>query len=228
MKKLNEICFVVQARLSSQRIPGKMLKPFSNTTLMDILLKKLEFSKIIKKKNIYLSVYEKKLKLLAKKYNLKIFNRSKKSANSEGEKLTTIYEWHNNLPYKYVILISACNPFLKISTIDKFIKNFLMCKKDGSFAVFKKKNYYWNKKFKSITDWKNLNIMNTKYVDPVYEAAHCLYASRLDIIKKNLWMDNKVPAEPNLFPISEFEALDIDYPWQFKIYEKIYESIKKK
>lgn len=30
--------------------------------------------------------------------------------------------------------------------------------------------------------------MNTKFVDPVYEAAHCLYASRMDIIGEGMWM----------------------------------------
>ena len=50
MKNINDICVIIQARLSSERVPGKMLKPFAGTTLMDILFKKLEQSKIIKKK----------------------------------------------------------------------------------------------------------------------------------------------------------------------------------
>ena len=66
--------------------------------------------------------------------------------------------------------------------------------------------------------------MNTKYVDPVYEAAHCLYASKMDWIGKGLWMDNKSPAEPELFIMDELEAFDIDYDWQFNIAELIYNN----
>jgi len=41
MKNINDICIVVQARLNSQRVPGKMLKPFADTTLTDILFNNL-------------------------------------------------------------------------------------------------------------------------------------------------------------------------------------------
>ena len=64
--------------------------------------------------------------------------------------------------------------------------------------------------------------MNTKYVDPIYEAAHCLYASRMDIIKEGYFIDIKSPIEPELYIMNELEAFDIDEEWQFKLGEKIY------
>ena len=228
MKNINEICILIQARLSSERVPGKMLKPFAGTTLMDILLEKLSRSKIINKKNIYLSAYEDKLKNLGKKYNINIFHRSKKSSMSEGEPLSEMFEWHDKLPYKYVVKLNACNPFLKISTIDNFIQDFIKSENEGSFTVFKKKNYFWDEKFKPITDWKNLKIMNTKLINYTYEAAHCLDASRLNIIKDGHWIDSQIPINPNFFVIDEFEAYDIDYSWQFELYEKIYRILNLK
>ena len=38
MKPIKDIAVVIQARLGSQRIPNKMLKPFAGTTLVDIFL----------------------------------------------------------------------------------------------------------------------------------------------------------------------------------------------
>ena len=70
------------------------------------------------------------------------------------------------------------NGLLKIETMDSFVESFLNSDKEGGFAVFEKKTYYWDKNGKSITDWGELPIMNTKFVDPIYEAAHCLYGSR--------------------------------------------------
>ena len=64
--------------------------------------------------------------------------------------------------------------------------------------------------------------MNTKFVEPIYEAAHCLYASRMDIIGRGHWMDTKSPPEPELFTMEELEAFDIDYEWQFKLGEELY------
>ena len=226
MKNINDVCIIVQARLGSTRVPGKMLRPFVDTTLVDILLEKLKSSKVISKKNIYFSAYEEELKEVAQKYDINIFNRSEKSAFSEGDPLSEIYEWHNKLPYKYVVLISACNPLLTIETIDSFVESFINSDKEGGFAVFEKKTYYWDKNGKSITDWGELPIMNTKFVDPIYEAAHCLYASRMDIIGDGYWMDTKSPAEPELFVMGEHEAFDIDYEWQFKLGEVLYGGVK--
>ncbi len=225
MKNINDICIIVQARLGSQRVPGKMLRPFAGTTLVDILFEKLKSSKIIPTQNIYFSAYEEELKEVAMNHCIHIFDRSKESAFSEGEPLSEIYEWHDKLPYKYTVLISACNPLLKIETIDNFIKSFIDSDKEGGFAVFEKKTYYWDKNGKSITDWGNLTIMNTKFVEPIYEAAHCLYASRLDIIKDGFWMDNNLPPNPELFVMEELEAFDIDYEWQFKLGEKLYNDL---
>ena len=224
MKNIKDVCILVQTRLGSQRVPGKMLRSFAGTTLVDILFEKLKSSTIIPQENIYFSAYEQELKEVATKHSINIFNRSKQSAFSEGEPLSEIYEWHDKLPFKYVILISACNPLLKIETIDNFVKSFIESNKEGGFAVFEKKTYYWDKNGKSITDWGNLTIMNTKFVEPIYEAAHCLYASRLDIIKNGYWMDDNLPPNPELFVMDELEAFDIDYEWQFKLGEKLYKE----
>ena len=66
MKSIKDVCVLVQARLGSQRVPGKMLRPFADTTLVDILIKKLLKSKIIPNENIHLSLYDKELIKTAK------------------------------------------------------------------------------------------------------------------------------------------------------------------
>ena len=225
MKNINVICIIVQARLGSQRVPGKMIRSFAGSTLVDILFEKLKQSTIIPQNQIYFSAYEQELKDIANKHSINIFNRSKQSAFSEGNPLSEIYEWHDKLPFKYTILISACNPLLKIETIDNFIKSFIESNKEGGFAVFEKKTYYWDKENNPITNWGDSRIMNTKFVEPIYEAAHCLYASRLDIIKDGFWMDINLPPKPELFIMDELEAFDIDYEWQFKIGEQLYENL---
>ena len=110
MKNVNDVLFIVQARLSSQRIPKKMLKPFSGTTLMDICIKKILKSDIIPKENFYVSAYEDEIKEVCNKHGVNIFHRSEKSAMSEGTPMTEIYEWWDKLPYKYCVLINACAP----------------------------------------------------------------------------------------------------------------------
>lgn len=224
MKKLDDIAIIVQARLGSQRVPRKMLRTFADTTLTEILFEKLESSQVVSMDNVYFSAWEQELKDVADQHGVHVFDRSEASANEDND-LQLIYEWHDKLPYKYVVLISACNPLLKIETIDEFIRNYVKSDKQGAFAVFEKKTYYWDSSGAPITDWKQASIMNTKVVEPIFEAAHCLYASPLNIIKDGYWMDTNYPPQPELFVMPELEAFDIDYEWQFNIAEKLYKDL---
>ena len=96
------------------------------------------------------------------------------------------------------------------------------------FAVFEKKNYFWNEEKDMITSWpEGADALNTKLVEKTYEAAHCLYAGRMDTIKDGVWM-SKPPFtknSPELFIVPELEVFDIDYPWQFKVAETLYKDL---
>ena len=145
MKNVNDIAFIVQARLNSQRVPRKMIKPFAGTNLFGIILDKLLTSDVIPSENIIASVYEEELFHEANtKRNIRTFERSYESANNDND-LRKIYEWHDNLPHKYVVLISGCNPLLSVSTIDSFVNAYVNQEENARFAVMEKKQYYWNK-----------------------------------------------------------------------------------
>tara|TARA_R110000851_G_scaffold111905_1_gene235750 strand:+ start:2716 stop:3408 length:693 start_codon:yes stop_codon:yes gene_type:complete len=228
-KNIDDIAFIVQARLNSQRVPQKMIKPFAGTNLFGLVLDKLLQSKIIPSENIIASVYEEELFYEANtKRNIRTFERSYESANNDND-IKKIYEWHNKLPHKYLVLISGCNPLLDISTIDDFVRQFVEQEEENLFAVFEKKTYYWNKEGALITPWpKDQTIMNTKAVEPINEAAHVLYASRMDLIQDEKFMgDFEKPGGIKLFKMDELEAFDIDYPWQFEVGEMLYEKFKK-
>jgi len=226
INKIDDIAFIVQARLNSQRVPQKMIKPFSDTNLFGLILDKLLSSEVIPSENIIASVHEDELFEEANtKRNIRTFKRSYDSANNDND-LKKIYEWHDKLPHKYCILISGCNPLLSVSTIDAFVRQFVEQEEENLFAVFEKKTYYWDKEGALITPWpEDQTIMNTKAVDPVYEAAHCLYASRMDLIKNNKFMVDIQKENLILYSIPELEAFDIDYEWQFKLGEKLYEEV---
>lgn len=226
VSKLDDTVFIVQARLNSQRVPRKMIKPFAGSNLFGIILDKLLSSKVIPSENIRASVYEEELFTEANLIrNIRTFERSKESANNDND-IRKIYEWHDKLPYKYVIIISGCNPLLKVETIDKFVTQWANQEEENLFAVIKKKQYYWNKEGALITPWPdNQTLMNTKAVEPTYEAAHVLYASRMDLIKDEKFMgDFEKPGGIKLFEMDELEAFDIDEQWQFEVAETLYEK----
>jgi CMP-N-acetylneuraminic acid synthetase len=225
MKNKDNVCIVVQARLNSERVPQKMIRPFGDSNLFDIAIKKLLKSKVLPKENIYVSVYEDTLKDIAKDHGVNIYERSEESANNDNS-LQKIYEWHDKLPFKYVVKLNACSPLLKTETIDKFLKTFLNQEEENLFGVIEQKDYFWDSKGKLITPWpSDQTLMNTKAVEPTYKGAHVLYASRMDLISENKFMgDFQKEGGIKLFPMNELECFDIDYEWQFKIGELIYNN----
>ena len=228
VKNINEIFFVIQARLNSVRIPNKMLSPFANSNLFEIAINKVLSSNIIPKKNFYVSLNENELELIkvAKKYNLNIFYRSKESVQ-EPITLQKACEWYTLKDFKYFININACNPLIKVVTLDNFINSFLSSKFNGMFAVIEKRTFFYNSNGKMINKFfgekKYLSSLETKFVDPTYEAAHTLYAGKMKDIYKGVYMGTfKKLNDPYFFVIPEEEFLDIDFLWQFKKAEELY------
>ena len=225
-KQIEDIAVLIQARLGSQRCPQKMIRSFAGSTLTDIAIEKILASNIIPKSNFYLAVHEKELIEIAHKHKVNAFVRSEKSANSEGTPMTEMYEWWNKLPYKYVILVNACAPMLTTETIDEFVKAYMNSESNGMFGVVEKRNYFWNQEGALINAWPDGEaVMNTKVVAPTLEAAHCLYAGKLEDIGQDIWMgDFQKSGDIELFSMKEEEIFDIDHEWEFNLYEALYKA----
>jgi len=192
-----------------------------------LALEKLLSSKVIPRENIYLAVHEPELISIGKKHGVNVFVRSEESALSEGLSMHVLYEWWDQIPFKYIVMVNACAPMLKINTIDDFITEYINTESDGMFGVIEKKNYFWDKAGNCFTI-PTEPVMNTKTADIVYEAAHCLYASRMLSIGDGIWMgDFRKKGNIELVVIPEEEVFDIDYEWEFDLYEDLYLSSKK-
>lgn len=220
-KDIKDICFIIQSRLDSKRLPGKMLKPFAGSNLFEIAIKKLIDCSFIPNKNIYLSLYDEKLIKIGRKYPVNIFKRSKQSV-SESKDPRTVSEWGWKLPHKYFITINACTPLLTESTIIDFTKHYLNSPNKSLFAVHKKKNFYWDSKGNMITEYPGS--LDSKLVNHTFEAAHCLYAGCKNDLSNNVYLGDFTLNYPELYVVHEKETFDIDEPWQFPIAEILYNN----
>jgi CMP-N-acetylneuraminic acid synthetase len=226
MKNINDIVFLIPARTGSTRVVNKMLKPFANTTLMDLAINKILQSKIIPKENFYLHIGDEELVELANKKEIKHTNRSFESLQ-EPVTLQRFHEWTEVLDHKYFVIINACNPLLKVETIDNFVKQFLEVDSNGLFGVFEKKTFLFDSEGKMLNRFfgedKYLATLETKFVETCYEAAHSLYAGSTEDLKNGIYMGTfKEQGNPNFFVMDEIECFDIDWPWQFEVAEKLH------
>lgn len=229
MKDIKDIAFIIQARTQSTRVPNKMLRPFADSSLFEIAVRKILNSSIIPKENFYLSVMDDELIQIAKKYDVNTFIRSEESTQ-EPVTLQKALEWYNKLPFKYFVIVNACNPLLKVETIDSFVKQFIEGKSNGLFGVFEKKTFLFNSDGQMLNRFygedKYLATLETKFVETCYEAAHSLYAGSMEDIANGIYMGSfKTPGDPEFFVMDEIECFDIDWPWQFEVAQTLYAKL---
>ena len=214
----SDIGIFCAARTSSTRCKKKMIRPFADTTLTDILLSKL--AKI--GDNVFFSGYESLFKEKCDFHGVPFVQRTEKSALSEGP-LLEVFDFLTEQPYEYFLFFNGCLPFLKTETISKFLNT---CIEDDSpkFAVLKRNNYFTDINGNPYNFDKNLKIMDTKNVDPVYEFAHALYFYKKSYFLENgkywNWSDVRyVEMEDGI------EVFDIDTEEQFKMAEAMWKGL---
>ena len=205
-----------------------MIKPFGDKTLFDIACQKLAIITAVSPYyDCWVSVNEPELKQIATNYPpVCIWDRTEESATCDTG-VDLMYEWWSSMieyGYTHVVMFNACLPFLTVPTIRKFCEQFEESEHDGAFAVIPRKDYFWNTKGEMLNEWpEGQDLLNTKAVEETWCAAHALYGSRLDWIGQGKFVGSyREINDPLLLPVDEVECLDIDYPWQFDMCEKLY------
>ncbi len=208
------------ARVQSERCSQKMIRPFGDTTLTDIVLKKLrEIGP-----DTFFAGYEKVFADKCQEAGVSFVRRSEHSVHIDGP-ITEILSFLKDLPYDYFLIINACLPFLPVRTIKDFLQ---YCQQDFRpvFAVIKRHNFYFDHKQQPLNFNLSLKTINTKTVTPVFEFAHALYFFKKDyFFETGRYWDWQ---EVRLFELqSKLELFDIDTEEDFLIAEgmrRTYES----
>ena len=219
-----KIIAILNMRLASSRLKKKLLKPFGNTTLAEIAIKKLSNLKLLDEK--YMAAYEKKLLDIGYKYLPKksVITRSRKSAYSQNN-LFLEWEYLKKIDFDYCIWINSCHAHLKKSTIEKAIKEIRTNKHPALTSVIR--HYSWFYKINGKNPINNLNPKsqkNTQDSFPIYEVAHAFHIfNRKQFFSKGVIWNNK-KNDPYLFEISKIESLDVDDLDDFKISESVYKN----
>lgn len=223
---MTDLFIFTQARLNSQRLPKKMVREFCGRSLWDIACEKLHNLPYPKEMK-WVSVYDQKLKDIAARYDISIYERSYESANSDKD-VSLIWEICGKVPFSNYVMFNPCLPLLSEETIIGFIEYFKVC---GSslFGVKPLKDYLWNKGGTLIHP-HGTKMFNSKEFDEfpsrqLYMAAHCLYGGSCSDIMRGVQLGDFSKDNPKLYPIeNKIELFDVDDFEDFKIAEAIYDK----
>jgi spore coat polysaccharide biosynthesis protein SpsF len=139
MKINAEIIFLIQARLGSSRLPGKVLKKvYKNYTLLDILILRLLRSKYISRNNLYIltstNKIDNKIEEYARINDIKFFR---------GDEFNVYKRFYDflcslNSKPKYFFRICADNPLIEIKYMEEYI--LISEREDADYYSHKSKN----------------------------------------------------------------------------------------
>ena len=194
------------ARLDSQRLPNKQLLPLNNTNMFDICCQKLEYITMAYNIPTYVLICDEQLIQIASKYShVKIIVRDIETSKVDGP-LKFIYKDVLDIPVDYLMFLNPCLTFLSIETIVQKIYEFLNSGKEYGTAVKQIKNWIWDNTGKQINDI-DFQALNTKTIQPWYQAAHCFHIFNRKQFKEDGYM---LKEDLCLLEIPEAETIDID------------------
>ena len=212
------ICILIMARLSSERVKRKVLKKVNGKTLIDTILSKINSNLISKKYTCYFACGDKELIKIAKKYkNLKLIIRDNKSINTD--KIHIGYNFvKDNIKEDYVLWLNTCSPFIKVSTILNALNVFQNPKIKSLTTVTKKYTWTYNSDKVPLTVNKKLS---TKELAPTYFATHNFHIWNKKFFLGGYQYFRNKKNDPYLFEMNDVESLDIDTEDDLKFVRRI-------
>jgi len=222
---VKELTCVISARLGSTRTPQKMVRPFAGSSLLEILLRKLQGVKNLDPDRIWLSAYEDEIRAVGEKVGVRIYPRTYEST-LEPNTCDVIYRYAWDIPSAYFLVVNGCNPLLRVETIERAIEAFQAHDWNSLFTVVERRNFFWSPDGRMLNRFlgedKYLATLETKMVEPIYEAGNSLFIWSGAFLRAHRVFWTMTRDDPHFFPIPEDEFIDTDDPWQFQLAERLY------
>ena len=212
---------ILQARMSSTRLPGKvMMKIDSKNTMLDCVINQLKNSK--QTKNLVVATTEQKeddvIVELVKRREIKYFRGSKKDV------LDRYYQCAKKFDFSEIVRITADNPLIDYEIVDKVVEHFKLKNYDyitidqPQISTFHQ-TYPWGYNVEVFTfsalenAWKNAKLPSEReHVTPYFYK------------NKEIFKQTNVK---NSEDFSNFRCT-VDTKYDIELVQKIYSNIKKR
>ena len=219
-----KIIAVGQARLKSSRCKMKMLRPFANTTLVELAVKRLANVKNFD--GVYFGAHEDELSEVARKHlpSSSIRIRTKEMANTDDMMLA--YSWLRDIDFDYCMWINSCHGLLKSETLDQAADVFRGGKYKSMTSVRKRCTWYYNQDGEPVNNKDPLTQTTSQRSEHLYEVASAFHLFQKEhfFSTKTYWNNKK--NDPFLYVINHLEALDVDSEEEFFISESVFKSFR--
>ena len=216
MKK-DKLTAVIPVRKGSQRVKNKNLKPFADSTLLDIKIETLK--KVIGLDEIVVSSDSQEMLDIARKHNVTAHRREDYYASSEVNNSDFMVNLTTAVDSEYIMYSPCTSPLLSNETISECISKF-RAGAQNIVTVTSQKHHMWldGEPF----NYNPSDAPNSQDLPDIYSVNYgCCIVSCEDLHE----FRNVVTDTPTFHVTDEIESIDIDTEFDFMVAEHVYRSL---
>lgn len=219
-----DISIIVNARVESTRISRKLVRPFSNTTLLEIALSKL--TKLSDYRCFLACADDEIISLYNEKFaktNISLIVRSKESVQKGFNDYRVAFGHYKELPTRFFMWMNPCSPFVDIATYNTAIK-FFQDNKDimTMTSVKSSENVFMDDKFSTINiEGKEIRSVKNK---KVYEMSHLFHFFDKEYFLRTASFWDYEKGNPYFYEVPREQSFDVDDPIDFVVAEALYDK----
>jgi CMP-N-acetylneuraminic acid synthetase len=214
-------------RLGSQRVPNKNIRTFAGIEggLLKIKLDQLSDTKKID--NIVVSSNDPRILEFASKYKnsrLVIDERPDHLGSNTTTTDELIKYVPSIIPKGNVLWTHVTSPFLKAEDYDQVIEHYFKVVTDGYdslMTVLKIQGFIWDKKGPLSYKRDRLKWPMTQNIEPLFEVDSGVFLSTIKNYKE---LDDRIGNKPFLYQQNKSKSIDIDWPEDFTLAERLWKN----
>lgn len=205
---------IIPVRAGSQRVKNKNIKPFANTTLLDIKIETLK--KVQGIDDIIVSSDSQEMLKIAKEHDVNVHIRDEYFASNEVNNSDFMQNLSTIVDEGHIMYSPCTSPLLSSETITEIVSKYKNNKLRNIVTVTTQKHHMWlNGK---PLNYDPSNAPNSQDLPDIYSINYgCCILSKDDLYKHK-----NVVVEPTFHITNEIESIDIDTEFDFIIAEFIY------
>lgn len=215
---------MINARLGSTRLPKKLIRPFADTTLIDIALEKLDRLDFFT--NRYFAAAEDELLDRTVAYtNIINLRRDPESVLPGYGRHEVIYRHYSRIESDFIFWLNPCHALLSIETIREAVNVFHNSSFNSYTSVVPTRDWIFQNDGLPITHTK-ASMLSTNHSDQFLRASHSFHIFSRTYFQKNNQVWSFTKDDPHLIPIPSQEDYDCDTLDQFELAEIVYRRQK--
>tara|TARA_B000000557_G_C20788105_1_gene449650 strand:+ start:709 stop:1359 length:651 start_codon:yes stop_codon:yes gene_type:complete len=205
---------IIPVRAGSQRVKNKNIKPFANTTLLDIKIETLK--KVQGIDDIIVSSDSQEMLKIAKEHDVNVHIRDEYFASNEVNNSDFMQNLSTIVDEGHIMYSPCTSPLLSSETITEIVSKYKNNNLRNIVTVTTQKHHMWlNGK---PLNYDPSNAPNSQDLPDIYSINYgCCILSKDDLYKHK-----NVVVEPTFHITNEIESIDIDTEFDFIIAEFVY------